>query len=106
MIQDLFMLVKWNSMNCNALIKIQEFQFFLLDVLCDCQVALFQHELRDRPAAIWELGVKTHTILLKLALINEPESYQRLQLLFTWVTSKRLTLPKRFERTEREVVSY
>ncbi len=90
MIQDLYMLVKWNSANCTALLGIPELEYFLLDVLYINQLTLFTEELKAAPAAIWELGVKTHTMLKKFALLNQPESHQRMQNLFTWIQNKKI----------------
>ena len=45
MIKDLWMLAKLNPANCNSLLGIQEFQFFLLDILYHYQMLLYTTEL-------------------------------------------------------------
>ena len=94
----MYMLVKWNAGNSVALLNVPEFQYFLLDVLYNCQLELFHCELRGVPAAIWELGVKTCTLLYKHAMLNEPDGHQHLQLLFAWATSKRIGSAKNPDR--------
>jgi len=94
MIQDLYMLVKWNSANCTALLGVPEFQYFLFDLLFGLQVNLMNEELRGVQAAIWELGVKTHTLLTKFALLNISESHQRLQSMFIWIANKKIQTTK------------
>lgn len=103
MVQDIYMLVKWNTANCSALLGIAEFQYFLLDVLFTCQLDLFNAELRGLPAAIFELGAKTHTILAKYALMNEADSYKRLEILFTWIASKKILFST---KSNREIVLF
>jgi len=94
MIQDLYMLVKWNTANRTALLGVPEFQYFLFDLLFGLQLNLMNEELRGVQAAIWELGVKTHTLLTNFALLNLSESHQRLQSMFIWVANKKIQTNK------------
>lgn len=89
MMQDIYILVKWNPTNCSAVLQVPEFHSFLLDVLYDYQILLYTSELREVPMMIWELGTKAHTVLLKHALIQDPEGYKQLQGLFVWLYTKR-----------------
>ncbi len=88
MIMDVCCLVKLNPSNCTSLLGIPEFQFFLLDVLYDYQMSLYNIELKNI-SGIWDFGTNTHTVLIKHALLNDPEGYKRLINIFTWVETKR-----------------
>lgn len=52
MIQDTYMLVKWNSKNCRELQAIPEFIPFLLEVLYTYQYQLFDSELNGASASV------------------------------------------------------
>lgn len=52
MIQDLYMLVKWNPNNRGALQAHEEFVIFLLEVLYAYQLQLFDNELAGSSAAV------------------------------------------------------
>ena len=47
MISDIYMLIKWNSVNCTALLSVPEFHTFLLEVLYRYQLMFFDEELKD-----------------------------------------------------------
>mmetsp|Transcript_11171 Transcript_11171/g.9546 ORF Transcript_11171/g.9546 Transcript_11171/m.9546 type:complete len:292 (-) Transcript_11171:291-1166(-) len=89
MIHELFMLVKGNPANCASLLALQEFQYFLLDILYDYQLTLFNNELKGIPSAIWEKATRAHTFLMKYALQNDPEGYKRFQNMLIWAENKR-----------------
>mgnify|MGYP000847615967 CR=1 FL=1 len=52
MIQDIYMLVKWNPNNRTALQSNEEFVIFLLETLYTYQVHLFDNELSGSSAAV------------------------------------------------------
>ena len=52
MIQDTYMLIKWNSKNCKQLQAIPEFIPFLLETLFTYQYQLFDSELNGAPASV------------------------------------------------------
>ena len=87
-LQDIFTLLRGNSYNCDAILKIQEFHSFILDVLYDYQIQLFSNELERISQRLWELGRKIHTVLLKYALSQKPEGYKYLDNLFKWAYDK------------------
>lgn len=89
MMQDMYILVKWNHANCTSVLQVQEFHQFLLDALYDCQILLYNDELKEGSMMIWELGTKAHTVLLKHALLQDSEGHKYLQGLFTWLYNKR-----------------
>lgn len=68
MIHELFVLAKLNQANCKSLLAIKEFHYFLLDILYDYQLTLFNNELKGVPMSIWEKATRAHTILLKYAV--------------------------------------
>jgi len=74
------------------MLQIVKFQHFLLDALFKYQLSLYDTELKGIPMAIWELGTKTYILLLKYALLNEPQGCRHLFNLFTWIENKRLLL--------------
>lgn len=51
-IQDFYMLVKWNHANCQALLRIPHFHTFLLDSLYEYQYQLFNTEIKGVSAAV------------------------------------------------------
>ena len=89
MMQDLYILLKWNQSNCSSILQFPEFHFFLLDILYDYQILLYTNELEAHATAIWELGTKSHTVLLKHALMREHEGYKHALNLFVWLNNKR-----------------
>ncbi len=84
MIQDMCMLLKWKPANCIPLLRIEEFHEFLLDLLFKLQLSLFDGELKGAQAAIWELGIKTYTLLMKNAFEVNAENHHYLLKLFVW----------------------
>ncbi len=90
MMQDLYILLKWNQSNCSSILQSTDFHFFLLDILYDYQILLYTNELEAHATAIWELGTKSHTVLLKHALYKESEGYKFAFNLFIWLNNKRI----------------
>jgi hypothetical protein len=110
-IRDIYMLVKWNPSNCASLLGIQEFQYFLLDILYHYQIILFSQELKGMSAGIWELGIKIHSTLMRHAMIHDSEGYKRFQNLFVWAEMKRVAAqskprPVEYEKGATYLVRY
>jgi len=106
MLQDLYMLIKWNPQNTITVLQIVKFQHFLLDALYKYQISLFDTELKGIPMAIWELGTKTYTLLLKYALLNENQGWKHLHNLFTWVENKRILLENEPNSAQVNILLY
>ncbi|KAL4509991.1 hypothetical protein ABPG72_010184 [Tetrahymena utriculariae] len=93
-IQDLQLVVKWNIQNSNTLLKYTEFYYWLLDILFDQQVNMFlekeaNNNQKDAVSAVlWSSGMKIHAILMKAALMQDPEGYKKLQGIFIWLETK------------------
>ena len=55
MISDIYMLIKWNSTNCAALLIVPDFHTFLLEVLYEYQLIYFDEELKEYSLTVNEI---------------------------------------------------
>lgn len=113
-LQDFINLARWNQTNASILINHRLFHNWLLELLLplkvkqeNCSLAntktkylmLLQQQSRRQPGtvepsnknilnadslAIWDMGCKLHTMLMKGAISKEREGYKRINFLLRW----------------------
>lgn len=85
-LQDLFMLAQWDSHNGQIILQHPLFHSWLLDLLMQYQdLTTRQSFLSDSSRAVYDMGCKLHTLLLKNACINpEEEAFKKINLLTRW----------------------
>lgn len=82
-LQDMFMLAQWDTQNGQLLLQHKSFHSWLLELLTP-----YQHEIKksDQAKAVYDMGTKLHTLLLKNSCLGpeEDEGFKKLNLLARW----------------------
>jgi hypothetical protein len=83
---DLEMLAKWDSSNGVQIMMLPQFHTWLLDLLMPYQdMANKYSKLQGSALAVYDIGCKLHTILLKNACTNsEEEAYKKINFVARW----------------------
>jgi hypothetical protein len=84
---DLEMLSKWDSNNGVQMMMLPQFHSWLLDLLMPYQEILSKNKgkLSEQAMAVYDIGCKLHTHLLKNSCINsEEEAYKKINFVARW----------------------
>ena len=81
-LQDMFMLAQWDSQNGQVILQHYVFHSWLLELLMPYQ----SDRSTDSAKAVYDMGTKLHTLLLKNACINpdEEDGFKKVNLLVRW----------------------
>ncbi|CAG9332437.1 unnamed protein product [Blepharisma stoltei] len=81
--QDMLMLTKWNSSNSSILAQDADWHYWLLNLLFETP------EHQDEGIAIFDLGSRIHTIVMKQAMLADEEGWKHIRRLIYWYEMKR-----------------
>ena len=86
-LQDLLMLARWDSHNGTMILFHPHFHNWILDLLMPYQdlASQYSNHLQGMSLAVYDIGCKLHSLLLKNACINpEEDAYKKINFLVRW----------------------